>query len=206
MKLGLFSVLILLVFGCNKGPKSLVLEGVITDGSFGAPLSGATVTLYGISASTNQFSAIGTTTTDAQGAYRFEFDRTRTEKYTIKVSKNLYFDLENDLNNSELNLKGPTIRNYTTTAKSWVEIRMLNHNPSMNDHLQYIRQSGKMNCQECCTNDVQHFYGAVDTSIYCINDGNSPYRIEYAVYGTSNSGILEVVTAPFDTTTIYLGY
>lgn len=206
MKPIFFALTLLFALGCGKNPKQLILEGVITDGSFGTPLAGATVTLYGVSSSTNQFSAIGTTVTDAQGAYRFEFERTRTEKYTLKVNKALYFDLEEDINNSSFNLKGSTIRNYTTTAKAWVEIKMLNHNPSINDHMQYIRQAGKINCDACCSNDTQHFYGAVDTSVYCINDGNSPYRIEYAVYGTNNTGILEANTTPFDTTTIYLGY
>ncbi|MFM1894690.1 MAG: hypothetical protein RIQ90_1856 [Bacteroidota bacterium] len=206
MKTGFYALLFLFTLGCGKAPKTLLLEGVVTDNSFNVPLSGATVTLYGVSATTNQFSQIGTTTTDAQGYYRFEFERTRTEKYTVKITKPLYFDIENDINNSALNLKGATVRNYATTAKSWAEIRILNHNPSNTDHLQYLRQAGKLNCDECCTNEIKHFYGAADTSLYCINDGNSPYRIEYGVYGTNNSGILEVITAPFDTTTIYLGY
>ena len=92
MKTGFYTLLFLFALGCGKAPKTLLLEGVVTDNSFNVPLSGATVTLYGVSATTNQFSQIGTTTTDAQGYYRFEFERTRTEKYTVKITKPLYFD------------------------------------------------------------------------------------------------------------------
>jgi hypothetical protein len=149
---------------------------------------------------------IASAVTGADGKYSFTFDRTRTEKYTLYVKKNLYFEQEEEVYYSQLKLKETNIRNVSTTAKSWVEIKIFNNNAANNDHLQFIRQQGKIGCSECCFSGINHLYGFQDTSIFCINDGNSLYSIEYAVFGTSNTGILGVTTTPFDTTVLNLTY
>jgi hypothetical protein len=200
------SLVLLLLFGCNKGAGTFTLEGVITDASFNQPLAGAEVSLYGIAAGNNQYAMIASAVTGADGKYSFTFDRTRTEKYTLYVKKNLYFEQEEEVYYSQLKLKETNIRNVSTTAKSWVEIKIFNNNAANNDHLQFIRQQGKIGCSECCFSGITHLYGFQDTSIFCINDGNSLYSIEYAVFGTSNTGILGVTTTPFDTTVLNLTY
>jgi hypothetical protein len=201
-----FSLVLLLLFGCNKGAGTFTLEGVITDASFNQPLAGAEVSLYGIAAGNNQYAMIASAVTGADGKYSFTFDRTRTEKYTLYVKKNLYFEQEEEVYYSQLKLKETNIRNVSTTAKSWVEIKIFNNNAANNDHLQFLRQQGKTGCSECCFSGTNHLYGFQDTSIFCINDGNSLYSIEYAVFGTSNTGILGVTTTPFDTTVLNLTY
>jgi hypothetical protein len=200
------SLVLLLLFGCNKGAGTFTLEGVITDASFNQPLAGAEVSLYGIAAGNNQYAMIASAVTGADGKYSFTFDRTRTEKYTLYVKKNLYFEQEEEVYYSQLKLKETNIRNVSTTAKSWVEIKIFNNNAANNDHLQFLRQQGKTGCSECCFSGTNHLYGFQDTSIFCINDGNSLYSIEYAVFGTSNTGILGVTTTPFDTTVLNLTY
>jgi hypothetical protein len=200
------SLVLLLLFRCNKGAGTFTLEGVITDASFNQPLAGAEVSLYGIAAGNNQYAMIASAVTGADGKYSFTFDRTRTEKYTLYVKKNLYFEQEEEAYYSQLKLKETNIRNISTTAKSWVEIKIFNNNAANNDHLQFLRQQGKTGCSECCFSGTNHLYGFQDTSIFCINDGNSLYSIEYAVFGTSNTGILGVTTTPFDTTVLNLTY
>jgi|LauGreDrversion4_2_1035121.scaffolds.fasta_scaffold26921_4 hypothetical protein len=202
----LLSLSIMLLLGCNKGAGTFTLEGVITDASFNQPLTGATVELYGISSGNNQYALVASAVTGEDGKYAFTFDRTRTEKYTLYVKKNQYFEQELEVYYSQLKLKETNIRNVTTTAKSWVEIKIFNNNAANNDHLQFIRQQGKNGCSECCFSGITHLYGFQDTSIFCINDGNSLYSIEYAVFGTSNTGILGVTTTPFDTTVLNLTY
>jgi hypothetical protein len=197
---------ILLLFGCNKGAGTFILEGVITDASFNQPLAGATVELYGVGGGNNQYTIVASTVTGENGKYAFTFDRTRTEKYTLLVNKPLYFEQELEVYYSQLKLKETNIRNVTTTAQSWVEIRIFNNNATNNDHLQFIRQQGKSGCTACCSADFTHLYGAQDTSIFCLNDGNALYSIEYAVFGTSNTGILSVNTTAFDTTVLNLTY
>jgi 5-hydroxyisourate hydrolase-like protein (transthyretin family) len=195
-----------LLFGCNKGAGTFILEGMITDVSFNQPLAGAAVELYGISGGNNQYALVASTVTGEDGRYSFTFDRTRTEKYTLYVKKPLYFEQELEVYYSQLKLKETNIRNVSTTAKSWVEIKIFNNNAANNDHLQFIRQQGKSGCSECCFSGITHLYGFQNTSIFCINDGNSLYTIEYGVFGTSNTGIIGVTTTPFDTTVLNLTY
>jgi 5-hydroxyisourate hydrolase-like protein (transthyretin family) len=202
----LFSISIVLLFGCNKGAGTFILEGMITDVSFNQPLAGAAVELYGISGGNNQYALVASTVTGEDGRYSFTFDRTRTEKYTLYVKKPLYFEQELEVYYSQLKLKETNIRNVSTTAKSWVEIKIFNNNAANNDHLQFIRQQGKSGCSECCFSGITHLYGFQNTSIFCINDGNSLYSIEYGVFGTSNTGIIGVTTTPFDTTVLNLTY
>ena len=122
------------------------------------------------------------------------------------MNKSLYFPIESLVYYSSLNVGSDNIRNYSTSAKSWVELRIINNSPSPLDHLRYIKQQGLANCAECCPTTEQNFYGATDTSIYCINKGNNLYSILYQVLGTNNTDITETVTTPFDTTQIYLAY
>ena len=198
--------LVLLFFGCNKGAGTFTMEGIVTDDSFNQPLSEATVELYGVATGSNQYSLVASAVTDANGKYALSFNRTRTEKYTMIVTKNQYFEQVIDVYYSQLKLKETNIKNVNTTAKSWVEIRILNNNPTNFDHLQFIRRQGKNGCAECCLGGYTDLYGAQDTSIFCANDGNKLYSLEYGVFGTANSGILSVTTIPFDTTVLYLTY
>ena len=85
-------------------------------------------------------------------------------------------------------------------------LRFFNSNPDVNDKLTFRKQAGKKLCLECCADADQYLYGAADTSIYCINDGNNLYSYFYEVAFTSNQGIKSATTVPFDTTEIYLNY
>lgn len=203
-----FIVLIALPFlllACKKGAGNFTVEGTISDDSFQGPLVGAQVKIYSLT-TTNQANLVGSATTDVNGHYTITFPRERIAEYTLTAEKEDYFNLNEVLYYSQLDLNQPNQKNYSMAAKSWVEIKLVNSNPQPSDHLQFIRQQGKANCTECCSDLMQHFYGAQNTSVFCINDGNKPYSIEYAVFGTSNSGVLQVTTTPFDTTLLLLNY
>lgn len=193
-------------FGCKKGAGTFTIKGIITDETFNIGLSGATIELYKVPVASNNEILVDSKTIGNDGAYEFTFPREQIEKYIIRVNKNLYFPIESLVYYSSLNVGNDNIRNYGTSAKAWVEIRLINNSPSASDHLIYTKQQGLDGCSECCPITEQNFYGAIDTSIYCINKGNTTYSILYQVYGTNNTAIKEAVTIPFDTTQIYLAY
>jgi hypothetical protein len=199
-------LLLLLLASCKKGKGEFLLKGTITDQTFNQPLSGATVKLYQVPVGTTQLILIGTQTLNSEGAYEFTFSRDKMEKYILRVVKTNYFDLEKVIYFSTLTLKEDNVRNYSTTAKSWVKIHLLNQSPLPQDQLIYIKQQGKIGCLECCQADTQYFQGALDTTFYCINDGNTTYSFLYGISGTSVSEIVGAVTVPFDTTEIYVPY
>jgi hypothetical protein len=198
--------MLLLVFSCKKGNADFTITGTITDQTFVQNLAGAKVKLFQVPVASTSLNEIGSMTLGSDGKYSFTFPRDKMEKYVLKVTKSGYFDLEKTIFFSDLTIEEDNIRNYGTTAKSWVKLTFLNQNPSAGDHLQYIKQAGKEGCAECCTDTEQHLYGAVDTSIYCINDGNTIYSYLYWVIGTTDQGLKSVSTTAFDTTEIVLNY
>ena len=201
----LFSIA-LLFFGCKKGAGNFTIKGTITDKTFNSGLSGATIELYKIPVASSNEILVGSIELGADGSYSFTFPREQMEKYIIRVNKNLYFPIESLVYYSSLSLENDNIRNYGTKAKSWVKLRLLNASPNWNDHLRYIKQSGLAGCEECCPITEQNFYGSLDTTIYCINDGNTIYSIYYWVIGSNNQGLLQANTSVFDTTEIVLSY
>lgn len=198
--------LLLSLFSCEKGAGEFIIKGVITDETFGQSLVGADVSIYKVPVASSTEQYIESQTIGSDGKYEFTVPRERMEKYVIRVTKNKYFPIEKTIYFSALKLKEENIYNFVTWAKSWVELKFVNLNPQNQDHFVYIKQAGDTACEGCCPNQAQNFYGAVDTSIYCINKGNTVYSILYWIMNTTNQGYLEATTQAFDTTQIYLSY
>jgi len=199
-------LLAILLFSCSKKKGEFTIKGAVTDGTFGQSLTGAAVKLYQIPAGSTDEKLVGSVMTDAQGNYSFSFPREKMEKYRVVITKDLYFSREEIVYFSELSLDQDYIRNSSTTAMAWAKLTFHNLNASPSDHFQYIKQNGKANCPECCPTTYQDYYGALDTSIYCINDGNTNYSYMYWVLGTSVTGTQTVFTTAFDTVEVVLNY
>jgi len=194
------------ICSCKKGKANFVLRGTLTDLTFSTNLSGATVKLYQVPVASTQEQLLQTLTTGTDGSYSFTFPRDKMEKYVLKISKQGYFDIQKEVYFSGLTIEDDNIRNYATTAKSWVKLRFINTIPSSSDHLRYIKQEGKVDCQDCCSKEEQNYFGALDTAIYCINDANTNYSYYYWIIGTPSQGLKSAFTTPFDTTEILLEY
>lgn len=193
-------------FSCKKGKADFILSGKITDQTFNQNLIGADVKLYQVPVASTSLELIGSGTIGTDGTYSFKFPRDKMEKYVLKISKTGYFDIDKAVYFSELSIDDENVRNLSTTAKSWVKLTFLNSNPLPSDQLKYIKQLGKEGCEECCSDQEQNYMGALDTSIYCINDGNTMYSYMYWVIGTSNQGVKSITTTAFDTSEIILNY
>lgn len=203
----LFVLLILIIgLSCKKKKAEFVLKGVVTDLTFNQKHNGAAIKLYQVPVGSTSEILIGSAVISSDGAYSFTFERDKMEKYVIRVFKSGYFDIESEVFFSDLSVSDDNVRDLSTTAKSWVKLTFHNLNPLPGDDFKYIKQSGKEGCAECCPETEQQYYGALDTSIYCINDGNTYYSYLYWVAGTTNQGLKSTITVPFDTTEIILNY
>jgi hypothetical protein len=198
--------LILLFLSCDKGAGEFSISGIISDDTFQTSLVGADIAIYKVPLASNTEQFIGSQTIGSDGKYQFIVPRERIEKYILRITKQLYFPIEKTIYFSELKLKEENIFDLTTWAQSWVELKFVNQNPLSMDHFRYIKQAGYATCAACCPSSEQDFYGAVDTSIFCINKGNTIYSLLYWVLNTPNQGYLEANTSAFDTTQIYLNY
>ena len=203
----LLIVLFLLTNCKKKGKSDFVLRGTITDTSFGIPLNGAVIKLYETAPGSNQENLIGSTSTNSVGEYSFTFPRNSAISYRVNCIKSNYFPLDKNINFSDLTIESDNIKNYTTTAMSWVKLHFVNVAPSFSsDEIRFQRTVGKSNCESCCPSGETSIFGIVDTSIYCINDGNTSYSYSYTIAGTSIIGDKTAVTTAFDTTEILLNY
>ncbi|MFN5634971.1 MAG: hypothetical protein ACK49D_09895 [Flavobacteriia bacterium] len=211
MKRILFLTLLVTVFSstfssCRKGKADFTLKGVLTDETFNTPHANAQVKLYSVPVATSQMILIGSSTTGPDGSYTFTFPRDKMEKYVLVVTKDNYFEINETIFFSSLSISEDNIRNCGTTAMSWARLIFLNQSPLASDKFRYIKQEGKVDCMECCPATQQEYYGALDTTIYCVNDGNTNYSYYYWVLGTNDQGLKSAFTPAFDTVDIVLNY
>ena len=202
----LLATFLFLLFSCNKGAGEFNISGTITDDTFHTSLEGAEISIYKVPLASNTEQFIESQTIGPDGKYHFTVQRERIEKYILRITKHLYFPIEKTIYFSELKLKEENTFDLSTWAKSWVALKFINQNPLSMDHFQYIKQAGYASCAECCESTEQNFYGPLDTTIYCINKGNTLYSLLYWVLNTPNQGYLEANTTAFDTSEIYLSY
>jgi len=196
-------IIIITSFSCKKkGKATLVLKGVITNASSNIPLDGTTVKLYEQVAGSTNPNLLGTVTTNSFGEYSFSFARNQVESYKLTANHASFFSIESVINFSDLTIENDNVRSFSTYAKSWAWIHFVNQTGVSS--VQFQRTVGKINCIECCPSTQQTINGFTDTSIYCINDGNTSYSFSYIVPGSSTTGNKTVVTVPFDSTEMLL--
>lgn len=200
----LFSSL-LLVSACKKKKITYTVQGTVTNTSASSGLSNIELKVELKKAGNAYFTTLTTVTTDSQGKFSFSVENDLYETIKITANPSMYFSLERIIPYSDLNQES-NVYNLSTSAKSWARLIFNNVNPNAGDHLQYIKQQGKVGCSECCPSDEQHIYGAANDTVICINDGNSYYSYLYSVIGTSNTDIKAVFTPAFDTATLILNY
>ena len=191
---------------CSRGVATFSLSGTITDATFSQGHSGAVLKLSKVMITTGEEILMETKTLGSDGKYEFKFPREKVEKYIIRVTKPMYFDIEQDVQFSSLSVSSDNVRNYTTKAKSWVELRFVNTSVLPTDHFRFIKFQGLENCTECCTADQVDLYADAYYSRTCINEALATYSIYYQVIGTTNQNVVEVVTQPFDTTLLLVNY
>lgn len=205
-KLALLAVLsVFLVSSCKKGKAEFVLKGTITDATFNSSLTNASVKLYATAAGSAVTNQIASGTLDAQGNYEFTFSRDMVETYYLEITKDNYFEIYESIPFADLSIEDDNVYNFSTTAMSWVKFHVSNPGGAAADVLEYVREEGKINCTECCPGGYRYFYGAFDSTFYCVNDGNAVYSGYYWAAGGS-SGPVWVETPPFDTVDININY
>lgn len=201
-----FAALFCILPSCKKRVGTFEINGTLTNQSDDTKLDQCQLYLYSTPVGSGEQVLIDSTLTDSEGNYCFQFPREQVEKYKISYSKEGYFEGEEIVYFSSLTLEEPNIINLLTHGKSWAALRIINQTPSSSDHFRYVKQEGKTDCMDCCPAEEQNFYGALDTTIYCINNANDNYSILYWVIGTSNIDSRTVLTTFSDTSFIEISY
>lgn len=200
-------LLLLLILSCKKGATDFEITGRIYDSSHGTYLANATLLVYKTDAGADEAVYYGGVVTDSEGRYTLKITRDRFVSLQFILDDYRYYELKNTVNFEDLTTKEPNVYDYTVTGKSWIKIHLVNSiTPSPGSHLSIKRTEGKEACSECCPSYTRHFYGEVDTTIYCINNANSTYAFDYHVIGLGITGNKSAVTPFYDTVLVELEY
>lgn len=206
MKLFLYFFLLSTVAlsSCKKGKADFTVKGTISDDTFNGALVGANVKIYEVEAGGGSSNLMGETTISSDGSYSFTFARNMAESYLLTIRKDNYFDRDFVIPFSDLSIEEDNVLNYSSTAKSWARLKFITTDPQA--ALKYVKQQGKVDCDDCCDNGENYLNGVQDVTIICPNDGNTLYSYHYWLLGTIISGEKSATTTAFDTVDIVLNY
>jgi hypothetical protein len=197
----------ILILSCKKDELSFIIKGKVTDATFSGPSQGVSVKLYSYPLGSTMGVYENSVSTDAQGNYQFELERDKYEKIQLVLEKNSYFEIIQDVSFSNLSSDDDNVINFSMEAMSWTRFVIYNQQPSSSqDEFKLFKNSGKTDCAECCDNGYSYFYGAIDTVVYCANNGNEYMSFFYWVNGNEINGTDSVYNTPFDTTSYEFYY
>lgn len=202
------SLLFLSLTACKKKELEFRMSGIISDATFGQALNGASVKLIQKPSGGGTLKVVGSTVVGADGKFQFTFKREQAEKFYLEFGKDNYFDVKEPISFDDFSTEEELVRNYSTTAKSWVKLRFKNVPPSdVFDYVKWTKQTGKSNCGECVGNDEYALYGIVDTTFKFVSDGNSIFSFRYnASNPTVPPTIKNMTTVAFDTVDMLIEY
>lgn len=191
----------LLIMACNKDAITYQLNCHVTDSSEVAGLAGATATVkifYTAGAGQNTET---TYTTDNSGNFELAIERKKIEKIVISISKDGYFSTSRTFFLDELSVEDPNQIDFSTYAKAWVKLHFTGDGTI---NYQFNREIGLENCDACFPNGLQTLNGVSDTSLYYINNGNTPFQLFWTIQGSAISGQENVIATSLDTTEILI--
>lgn len=201
------SILFLSLTACKKKELEFSMTGIVTDATFGQKLSGASVVLFQKPAGGGTMKTVGSTTLGTDGKFQFTFKREQAEKFFIQITKDNYFEVYQPIPYDDFSTESELVRNFSTTAKSWVKLHFKNIPPSAtSDLIKWTKQAGKSNCPTCCDNDQHILMGIVDTTFKYLSDGNTTFSYLYNATNPTVNGIKETTTVAFDTVTLLMEY
>lgn len=194
-------MIILVLSSCKKkDANSYIIEGVVNDESLNGVLANASITLLERKAGDFNYVELTSTTSDSEGKYKLSFQRNRVTDYKVVLKKDKYLSRESLILPQNLTLGKSNEFNWSMAAISWVKIHLQNVDTVNNyDEFIYQKIDGSTDCEGCCPNIELHFYGALDTTFFCVAEGNRSFSYYYELRNSTTLGNEQKITIPFDT-------
>ena len=189
---------------CKKKTVIYFVKGKLTDQTFNQPLSGVDLTVDINGAGSSLDLKYTTLTTDANGEYSFEIERSRFTKLIIHGTKENYFDFTSQINISNMSVDEDNVVDLSTTAMAWVRLKFDNTGGSQNDNFEYVVIDGLKDCEDCCPN-TRSFSGEGIHEFVCVNEGKTNYSIDWVHVGVK-ADFASVYTEAFDTTELLVEF
>jgi hypothetical protein len=198
---------ILFIASCNKDKNKITVNGHVYEPYAYSYVSGANVTISSSKLSSgfynSNYTDIATTTTDANGAFSFEFEQEQSSGYRFYIYKENYFDCTIDVPDADMqpeNTYSPTLEIH---AIGWIRLHAQNVNPhDSTDFIAYSYDTENTSCPDCCTNTTFKGYGKTyDTIVKCKTYGSNNVHLNWHVtrYGIDAAYSDTIFCPPFDT-------
>jgi len=211
----IFCMVMFFLESCDKDKNIIHIEGKVYDPNTAAYVGDAQVTIAASKLSSGGiFSAgyadIGTTVTDANGNFIFDFEEEKFGGFQMRVEKNNYFSTFKEIAATEIvagTTYSPTI---TIFPVCFIDLKIRNAMPyDTNDLVFYSFTSGFLNGSECCGNTITYGHGLyyADTVI-CKTHGNQNVTLSYNVRkeGITTLHTQTLYCTAFDTTHFIIDY
>lgn len=197
-------------WSCNKSPKTFTVNGQVTKKNSNDKLSGVKVYLdskkiaNGVYSSS--FSNLAFTETNSSGQYSFEIEQGNTEIYRFRVSKNSYFDIEENVSVETLEANETFTKNFELTGESWINLKVNNTMPQgTDDEIDYRYVNIDVTGLDCCDNSTIVGIGAeYSDDKLCRTQSDEWIKLEWVV--KKNGGQIyhtDSIYAAFGQTIIY---
>lgn len=175
-KLYIILIFILLLASCKKEPRTILINGSVTDKYTLEAVSGAKVLLQanGIvdGVYSSSFATLESKITDSQGNFSFEIKESSYDSYRFKIEKNGYYDEMTVYGSNSFSAKDINL-DFKIMSKAFVRLQFKNVNPcDENDKMVFFLQNNPINELYGGYTDARVLHGVnVDTSFLCNTAG-----------------------------------
>jgi hypothetical protein len=209
-----FLCLHFIFLGCKKKNEKYTISGTTFNSELNQPVGEIKVVLNAKTVTNgtwnSQYSTLGTTYSNSDGSFSFEFENIRASDFKITLNKTGYFKNEYIIN-PELVIKGENFNQiYSIHQEAWLKLIIKNLDPTTsNDLMSFKLRKGGANCDQGCNDTLKKYYGStVNTYNICKIWGSQWAILEWNV-SSGSSHVQNIDTlwiAPSDTTIRNLFY
>jgi hypothetical protein len=174
-------------WSCKKDPKVFTVTGQITKKNTTDKISGARVYLDSKQiidgVYNSNFNNIAHVETNSNGEYSFEVEQSNTELYRFRISKDSYFEIEENVTVGELEANDTYNKDFVLTGESWINLKVKNTMPqSTDDEIDYRYTNIDVSGLDCCDNETTVGIGAeYSDDRLCRTQSDEWIRLEWVV-------------------------
>jgi len=211
MKIIYIFLVLIGVVSCNKDQIQYKVKGTLKNKVTKSRVGQVTLTFYQTEVNGNtlnpNFVNLGTTTSNSNGEYSFEFDRQNIDKFKIAIAHPEFYETETVYSSAVLSTEDENDFSYELESKSWVSIRLKNSFPSNDELLNFHKYNVKEECEDCCVNgNIAIPYTIPDTTFICPVVGDTYFKYTYGETMANSSTTDSVLCNQFDTTVVFIQY
>jgi hypothetical protein len=182
----------LMILSCKKKEEKYIITGKVIIPELNVPANNASVTLWGTKVNQNLVQnmqeKIGQTNVQADGTFRFEFDKLIYSNLKLYVTRHDCFDSEKAINPDNLSLNEEYNLLINLHIKAWLKTEIKKISQNTNSKVFYKLTLPYNDCTSCCNTNQINFptTNNLDTSWVCAVYGNNYVYLTWITTNANN--------------------